>query len=156
MSSPSSVKEGINLFETIVDRIKNVEKIEEDIGVALLLHMDRRNLATYKTEGRIPYPRIIEYSRAHRVSLEYLLNGNGPARVTDMVMEPGAIYRVHTDQDVLYEIAGSVYRAIAESSAKLPPEKFTQLVRLAHRDMLDRGESSVPFARIVEMVKLAL
>ncbi len=158
LSSTSRAKEGVNLFDTIINRIKEIENVEKDKDVALLLKMDPRHLAVAKSSGSVPYDRIVEYSRARRVSLEYLLNGNGPSRITDMAMEPGAIYRVHTDQDAVYEIAGMVYKALLAEDEEMGVtwEKFMEMVKFVHRDMLDRGESKAPpYERVLQFVKAA-
>lgn len=143
-----------NLATIVIERIKEVEGFKKDIDVARALHTESRNISTWRARGTLPMEQIIEYSRERRVSLEWLLNGNGAARSTDMVAEDGGIYRVQTSQDWIYAIAGDVYRATLELGVELPPQKFTQLVRLGHREALDHG-SEVPYAKIVELVKLA-
>lgn len=148
------MSENGSLATTVVERIKEVEGLKKDVDIARLLHTESRYISTWRARGTLPIDLIIQYSRERKVSLEWLINGNGAPRSTDMVSEVGGIYRVQTNQDRIYAIAGDVYRAILELGVELPPQKFTQLVRLGHREALDHG-SEVPYAKIVELVKLA-
>ena len=121
--------------------------------------MDRRNLANRKKEGVVPWNRLVEYSRTRGVSLEFLVNGTGPVRREEVELgaaEPGALYHVATDQDAVYQIAAAVYRAVHELGATVPPEKFAQIVRLLHRNMLERHETGVTYAQVLETVRLAV
>ena len=152
----STDDEGESPFGKILARIKEVEGTEKDKDVAKALGLDQRDLSSRKVSGAVPYKRIVEYSRSHHVSLEYLLNGRGPLRSTDMVQDPGSIYRVGTDVDVLYQIAAAVYQALLELGATIEPDKFARVVRLLHRNMIDSGNNTIAYPHVREVVKLAL
>lgn len=148
--------EAPNLTEVILNRIKDIEGAKTDKDIGQVLATDPKTVAGWRHRDSVPWEKIIDYSRARQVSLEYLVNGIGGTKRSDLVMEPGAIYRVTTNLDALYEIAADVYRALREAGGEIPPEKFGRLVRLVHREMLDKNENSVPYAKILEMVKLAV
>ena len=69
--------------------------------------------------------------------------------------EPGSVYRLETDQDVIYRIAADVYRALQQQGTAISADKFGQVVRLLHRDMLQNGGDAVAYDKVFEVVKLA-
>lgn len=138
----------------IINRIKKAEGLRFDADIAIPLRADKKNVSVWKARDAIPFDKLIEYSRMEGVSLDWLVNGRGPMRVKDMIEEPGAIYKVTTNQDAVYWIAGQVFKAASEGGKALTEEKFCDVVKLAHRDMLDRQESSVPYVRIKGLVDL--
>lgn len=146
--------EGESLLRTILNRLKELEGVRHDTDLATPLGVSKEIVSQWKTRETIPWDRLIQYTRMEQVSFEWLINGHGPPRRRDLVAEPGAIYRVDTNHDALYRLAGDIYKAADEASARLTGEKFAQLMRLAHRETIDRGEP-VPYAKIVELVKLA-
>lgn len=148
------MSESVSLAATVLDRIKEVEGIDKDRELALVLLSDPKNVSAWRNRGIMPWGRVVEYARTRQISLEWLINGSGPARRQDMVMEPGVGYRGASGTDEVCDIARDVYRATTELGTALAPDKFAEIVRLAHREMLDRSDP-VPYAKIVALVKLA-
>lgn len=143
-----------SLAATIINRIKELERSDKDKDVALALGVEQNNVSSWRTREIVPWTRVLEYARLKGVSMEWLLNGRGPKSTADMISEPGAIYRVETNHDAMYLLAGDIYKAVDEVGVRISGEKFAQIMRLAHRETLDRGEP-VPYAKILELVKLA-
>lgn len=139
----------------VLDRLKALEGVRSDVDLAGPLATNRRNVSAWKERGTLPWDRLYDYCRRRQVSLEWLLNGRGATHVTQLVAEPGAVYRLDTDQDAVYRIAADVYRALQQTNASLNPEKFAQVVRLLHRDMLHSRSDQVAYDKIVEVVKVA-
>ena len=139
----------------VLDRLKGLEGVRADIDLAEPLGTNRRNVSAWKERGSLPWDRLYEYCQRRQISLEWLLNGRGAVRVTELVAEPGVVYRLDTDQDVVYRIAADVYRALAETGMTLTPEKFAQVTRLLHRDMLHSNAADVAYDKVLEVVKLA-
>ena len=141
-------------FREILDRLKEIEGAKFDSDVAVPLEITKRNLANYKERGSIPWDKIFTYCRKNKVSMEWLVNGRGPQKNTDFgISEPCSIYKVETDQDAVYDISAQVYAELVEQNKTADPDKFRQLVKLLHRQMLDTG--NVPsYETIKEMVYL--
>lgn len=139
----------------VLDRLKTLEGVRNDVDLAGPLATNRRNVSAWKERGALPWDRLYDYCQRKQISLEWLINGRGAIAVTQLVAEPGAVYRLDTDQDVLYRIAGDVYRALQQSNTQLSPEKFTQVMRLLHRDMLHTRSEQVAYEKVLEVVKLA-
>lgn len=99
---------------------------------------------------------MAEYAREKGVSLEWLVNGRGPVHIRELaVAEPGAIYRVETDQDAVYRIAALVTTHCLEHGIRLPEQKIENIVKLIHRDMIAAGQEEVSRARVEELINLA-
>jgi len=144
-----------DLLRQVLDRLKSLEGLRSDVELAEPLATNRRNIAAWKERGTLPWDRLYDYCQRQQVSLEWLLNGRGASHVTQLVAEPGAVYKLDTDQDVLYRIAADIYRALRQSDTELSPEKFAQVMRLLHRDMLDSRSQQIAYEKILEVVKLA-
>lgn len=144
-----------DLLRQVLDRLKALEGLRSDVELAEPLATNRRNIAAWKERGTLPWDRLYDYCQRRQISLEWLLNGRGATQITQLVAEPGAVYRLDTDQDVLYRIAADIYRALRQSNTELSPEKFAQIMRLLHRDMLDSRSEQIAYDKILEVVKLA-
>jgi hypothetical protein len=144
-----------DLLRQVLDRLKSLEGLRSDVELAEPLATNRRNIAAWKERGTLPWDRLYDYCQRRQISLEWLLNGRGASHVTQLVAEPGAVYKLDTDQDVLYRIAADIYRALRQSDTELSPEKFAQVIRLLHRDMLDSRGQQIAYEKILEVVKLA-
>jgi hypothetical protein len=144
-----------DLLRKVLDRLKSLEGLRSDVELAEPLATNRRNIAAWKERGTLPWDRLYDYCQRQQVSLEWLLNGRGASHVTQLVAEPGAVYKLDTDQDVLYQIAADIYRALRQSDTELSPEKFAQVMRLLHRDMLGSRSQQIAYEKILEVVKLA-
>ena len=141
-----------SLLREILNRLKEIEHVSHDMDLAVPLLVSKRNISSYKERGTIPWEKLFQYSRRKKKSLEYIINGRGPSDAT-AVAEPGAIYKVETDQDAVYDISAQVYAELVEQNKTADPDKFRQLVKLLHRQMLDTG--NVPsYETIKEMVYL--
>ncbi len=144
-----------DLLRQVLDRLKSLEGLRSDVELAEPLLTNRRNIAAWKERGTLPWDRLYDYCQRQQVSLEWLLNGRGASHVTQLVAEPGAVYKLDTDQDVLYRIAADIYRALRQSDTDLSPEKYAQVMRLLHRDMLDSHGRQIAYEKILEVVKVA-
>ena len=60
----------------IINRIKEVARVESDLDVAELLGLSRTALAERKRRSTIPYEEIVIFSDKKRISLHWLLTGN--------------------------------------------------------------------------------
>lgn len=143
-------------LRTILDRLKEAEGVSHDVDLAAPLRTNKRNISAWKERGAIPWERLSAYCREREISLEWLINGRGPQSVLDIAAEPGAIYRVPTDQDAICLLSGDIYRALQETGREITPEKFADIVRLLHRDMLDRRLDRLPYEKVQHVVKLAV
>jgi hypothetical protein len=143
------------LLRQVLDRLKALEGVRNDVDLAEPLATNKRNVSAWKERGTLPWERLHAYCRRRQISLEWLINGRGAAQVTALVAEPGSVYRLETDQDMVYRIAADVYRALQQQDTAISADKFTQVVRLLHRDLLHSGGDAVAYDRVVEVVKLA-
>ncbi len=143
------------LLRQIFNRMKDLEGVNNDVDLAAPLKTNKRNISAWKERGTIPWEILAAYCSEQQVSLEWLINAQGPRFVAEMVAEPGAIYKTATNQDVLYTLSGNIYRALQDTGRILTPEKFTLAVRLLHRDMIERRATDVPYEKVLEVVKLA-
>lgn len=148
-------KKAENLAEQAINRIKEAEGFRYDADVAACLNVEKKRVSQWKYRGTPPYEKLVEYSRQHGISLDWLLNDRGPVRARDLVTETGGMYRIATDQDAVYVIAADVYQALQETGIVLSADKFRHTVRLLHRDMLQQGDADVPYAKVLDVVRLA-
>ena len=148
--------DGKKHLREIFNRIKAVEGLMNDTELCPLLGATKGTLGQWKNRGSISWTNIANYCGEKMVSMDWIILGRGAARPDQLIVqEPGAIYHVATDQDVLYQLAADVHRAIGEARVELSPEKVATVVRLLHRDMLRAGEDSVPYEKVLEFVRLA-
>lgn len=150
------VRERKVLLRDILDRLKQVEQVSSDVDLADPLMTSRRNISAWKERQSVPWEKLVAYCHRQQISLEWLINGRGPIFISDMAAEPGAIYRVETNQDAIYLLSSNIYRALQESEREIAPEKFADVVRLLHRDMLERKADEVPYEKVLRVVKLAV
>ena len=143
-----------DLLRQVLDRLKTLEGVRNDVDLAAPLDTNKRNVSAWKERGSLPWERLSEYCQRKQISLEWLINGRGASQVTQLVAEPGAIYHLETDQDVLYQIAADLYRALDQQQIRITADKFAQALRLLHRDMLQTGKQQVAYEKILEVVKL--
>ena len=143
------------LLRQVLDRLKTLEGVRNDADLAEPLATNKRNVSAWKERGTLPWERLHAYCLRRQISLEWLINGRGAAQVTTLVAEPGSVYRLETDQDVIYRIAADVYRALQQQGTAISADKFGQVVRLLHRDMLQNGGDAVAYDKVFEVVKLA-
>lgn len=150
-------RRGLSLVDDIFNRIKELEGISTDVDLAPILHSNRLQPGQWRSRKIVPWERIVEYARRRQLSLEYIVNGNGPPERTQLMAgtaEPGAIYRVQTDQDQVFELAERILTASQAMASPLPPAKFGQLLRLLHREWLDTG-CPPPDAKLRELIRFA-
>ncbi|RCX32097.1 helix-turn-helix domain-containing protein [Thioalbus denitrificans] len=151
------MNEVVGLIREVLDRLKEIEGVENDSDLANPLVVSKRLIASWKERNSVPWQVLFTYSRKHGISLDYILNGWGSPFQTDaMVGEPGAIYSLETSADPVYRVAGQVHRALSELGAELGEEKFSETVRYLHRSMMDKGDDAVPYEQVLSVVKLAV
>lgn len=144
------------MLNKVLRRLKEIEHVKNDSDLALPLATNKRNIAAWKERGALPpQSTLLAYCEKKKISLEWLLYGRGPIHISGLIAESGAIYRVETDQDAVYTLASNVYKALLETEKVIPPEKFTEIVRLLHRDLLESKVKTLPNEKILGMVKLA-
>lgn len=143
------------LLRQVLDRLKALEAVRNDVDLAEPLGTNKRNVSAWKERGTLPWERLHAYCQRRQISLEWLINGRGAARVTALVAEPGSVYRLETDQDTVYRIAADVYRALQQQGTVISADKFAQVVRLLHRDLLHSGGDTVAYDKVLEVVRLA-
>lgn len=143
--------------DEILARVKIAENVKRDSELASILCTDAKNVSNWKKRGTVPYEKLVEYAIRSGVSLDWLILDRGPMKVDQfMVSEPGAIYKVRTNIDVVYRIAADVYLTLQPEGIEISPATFLEVVKTLHRDMLDRGEDSVPAARVAAFLRLAI
>ncbi len=62
----------------IFDRVKQVEGIDSDYKLAKSLNTTGANISKWKSKSKIPYDVLHEYCNSSGVSIEWVLNGEGP------------------------------------------------------------------------------
>lgn len=102
----------------------------------------------------LPASKAVKIARAIGCSVEWLLEGAGDTVQGYRIAESDSLYEHLINHDAVYLIAGQVFKATKDTGKVLTEEKFSDVVKLAHRDMLDRHELSVPYARIMGLVNL--
>ncbi len=70
-------------INAIIDRIKEIKKLNSDLDVAEILGISRTALAERKRRSSIPFEEIIRFSDKEGLSHEWLLTGKGPERYVD-------------------------------------------------------------------------
>ena len=152
----STIPEGTSRAETILLRLQALEGVKTDAALTAALRASGATISAWRKRGSVPLERLAEYAREKGVSLEWLVNGRGPVHLRELaVAEPGAIYRVETDQDAVYRIAALVTAYCLEHGIHLAEQKIESIVKLIHRDMLAAGISEVSRQRVEELIHLA-
>lgn len=143
------------MLNGVLQRLKQIEQVSNDSDLALPLATNKRNITAWKERSALPpQATLLAYCEKNKISLEWLLYARGPVNTSGLVAESGAIYRVETDQDAVYQLSGDVYRALQETDKKIKPEKFAEVLRLLHRDMLEAEADTIAYEKILAMVKL--
>lgn len=125
----------------ILDRLKQIERVNNDTDLCTPLKVTKLNIASYKSRGSIPWEKLLEYGRRKKISMEYILNGRGPVENDRFgVAEPDAVYTVETNQDAVYDIAAQVYAELQAQGKTAGQDKYRQLIKLLHRNMLETGQ----------------
>jgi len=146
----------ITRTDAILERVREIEDVKWDGELAIALKTGKNTVSNWRQRDNISYVKLAEYAREKGVSLEWLVNGRGPVHLRELaVAEPGAIYRVETDQDAVYRIAALVTAYCLEHGIHLAEQKIESIVKLIHRDMLAAGISEVSRQRVEELIHLA-
>lgn len=141
----------------IFDRVKKIEGVAHDIDLAEPLDTSERNINSWKQRGTVPWANLTAYALDHGLSLDWLVTGRGQANIGPLaISESPNVYRVQTDQDIVYAIATAVYDELDRRGARVNPARFGQIVRHAHRDLLASAERDLPPGKIAALVDLLL
>lgn len=125
-STGISAPEAENLAGTVINRIKALEGLRYDSEVALLLHAERTAVGLWRFRDTLPWDKLIEYSRTHGVSLEWLINGNGPARTADIIESADEV----NDDELIHQVLTVTEEILKEQNLELPVEKKVDLITL--------------------------
>lgn len=153
--STFKVKEGSTLLRTIFARIKAVEGLRYDKELAVPLHTTAYNITNMKTRDSIPWTQLVQYCRERQISLEWLVNGQGPAFRHDLPRcEDGALLDAAdaADCSAAYRLAGMITEAADAAGARLTGAQVERLVGLLHAD--EQRGIEVDEVRVREMVGL--
>jgi len=144
-------------LEALLNRIKALENIKDDAELIETLNIPGSTLRGWRDRRKPPpLKTILPYCREKRVSLEWVYNARGPVRTASLIAEPGAIYKVETDQDTIYRLSADIYRALLELEGQITPEKFSDIIHVLHRGMLESNEESVTYEKVLGTVKVAV
>ena len=75
----------------VFNRIKQLEGLEFDQDLAEPLGVPVPTLHSIRRRGTIPWERIVEYAEKNDVSLEWLIHGHQPVRVSELAGADGAL-----------------------------------------------------------------
>lgn len=142
------------LLRGIIERICKLEGLANEVDVAGPLQVNPRNVAAWKSRKSVPWLHLETYCRKKGLSLEWMVYGRGARKSADLQMEPGAVYRVTTDQDAVYRLSAVVHRLCHEQNIAVDEESFADVVRLLHREGIDEPERNVKPSRVAELVKI--
>lgn len=89
---------------SIIDRIKKLKGLDNDVQVADILGMKRTALAERKRKGSIPYEELVSFSDKEGIWIDWMLTGEGAMRRDEcqpiLVKERTAPYGLQADSDV--------------------------------------------------------
>ena len=64
-------------FLQIIEKIKEITKLDKDKDLAKLLNATPENFSRWKTRNSIPYEQLIYFSNEHNIDLNWLLSDKG-------------------------------------------------------------------------------
>lgn len=125
-----------NILE-IIDRIKRYKNLRDDDEVALALGMSKGNFSSYKTRRAIPYRYLSIFCRQQRISLDWLLTGEGKMKMEKeeplMVAEKTAIYGKEDNYIFIPHVSGKI-----SAGGGLVPDNAVELRLAFRRDWIQR------------------
>jgi len=150
----SSVK---NFAEEIIERIKRAESLRYDTDVAVALGAEKRHIGPWKARGRIPWERLLEYARRSGVSLDYLVLGRGPVRVSGggVNEEMGHYGLTEIDKALLAQVISVIDEAFDVRGLESSERRKAQLVALVYRNCVRAQRSEPDRQEIEELVELS-
>ncbi|GAB6040107.1 helix-turn-helix domain-containing protein [Endothiovibrio diazotrophicus] len=145
-----------DLLRGVIQRICELEGLSNEVDVAGPLGVNPRNVAAWKSRKSVPWLHLEGYCQAKGLSMEWMLYGRGARKSSDLQMEPGAIYRVTTDQDAVYRISAVVHRLCRELGNEVDDATFSGVVRLLHRERIDNPELELSAGKIEALIQLVV
>lgn len=142
------------LLRGMINRICELEGFSNEVDVAGPLKVNPRNVAAWKSRKSVPWLHMEAYCQSRGLSVEWMLYGRGPRNSADMKMEPGAIYKVTTDQDAVYRLSALVHAICERYSIALSEERFSEVVRLLHREAIDNPDRPVSEQKVEALIQL--
>jgi hypothetical protein len=64
-------------FDDVMNRLKTYTKAKSFNALADMLGLSSSNFANLKKRNSVPYDKILEFSKSHNVSMDWLLTGEG-------------------------------------------------------------------------------
>lgn len=141
-------------IRAILGRIKRVEGETADAGLSGPLNTTKRNIVSWKQRGTIPWEAITQWAAQRGVSLDWVLLEKGPMWSDEIgLAEPGAYYRVKTNCDPAYKLAGMLHEAMQEAGVTTTAPQFEASVNFLHRDIIESG-GEPEYEKVLSLVKL--
>jgi len=112
----------------IIDRIKKLKGVHSDTQVAKLLEITRENLNNYKRRSSVPRKAIETFCLKEGYSLNFILHGTEPIRISDQNQAVNESPETYLDDDHLRELLGSAHKVLT-SGNKMASEALEKNIR---------------------------
>ena len=147
-----------NFAEEIIERIKQAESLRYDTDVAVVLGAEKKHIGPWKARGQIPWERVLEYARQSGVSLDYLVLGRGPVRVSGFgVGEDMKHYGlVEIDKTLLARVIAMIDQVFEARGLDSSEKRKAQLVALVYRNCIRAQGREPDRQEIEELVDLSI
>lgn len=146
-----------NFAEEIIERIKQAESLRYDTDVAIALGAEKRHIGPWKARGQIPWERVLEYARQSGVSLDYLVLGRGPVRVSGFgVSEDMKHYGlVEIDKMLLARVIAMIDEVFEAKGLDSSEKRKAQFIALVYRNCIRAQGREPDRQEIEELVDLS-
>ena len=145
-----------NLAEEIIERIKRAESLRYDTDVAVVLGAEKKHIGPWKARGQIPWERVLEYARQSGVSLDYLVLGRGPVRVSGVGEDAQHYGQTEIDKMLLARVIAMIDQVFEARVLDSSEKRKAQLVALVYRNCIRAQGREPDRQEIEELVDLSI
>lgn len=120
-------------FTEIMDRVRAVAGVRQDVEIAALLETDNKKFAVWKSRGFVPLDAICAWCDTNDISINFVLYGHGSIHIAN---EDGFKKISPEDEIEITRLQNVIYRLLVERSEQLDDIETAALKKIVR--MIER------------------
>ena len=120
-------------FQSIVERMKQASGLQNESAIAKALDISPQAMSNFKNKGEIPADRIIQFAGKFKLSVDWLLTGEGQMR------------REECKYDVIKEATGEYHTDFGKTDLRDPETQ--EIVDILSNDLPEMKKYLLKFLR---------